>query len=163
MSRQLLKRIAVISLIALLLGACDSDRLNRLRIGVTTSEEVRSIMGPPTSEWRDEDGSRTWEYPRTPEGLVNYMLVIGADDRLREIRQVLSEENFARVRPGMNREEVRRLLGQPAHEQWFPLQQETVWDWKTRVEPGMVWYFNVHFDSRGLVTRTSTNFVPRGG
>ena len=90
------------------------------------------------------------------------MVVIGPDDVLREVRQVLTDENFARVRPGMSTDEVRYLLGRPAHERYFSLQRETVWDWKTKVEPGMEWYFNVHFSDRGVVTRTSTNFVPKG-
>ncbi|MEF8721691.1 MAG: outer membrane protein assembly factor BamE [Candidatus Accumulibacter delftensis] len=79
---------------------------------------------------------------------------------LREVRQVLTEENFAKVRPGMSSDEVRYLLGRPAHELYFSLKQEKVWDWKTKVEPGMTWYFNVHFNNDGVVTRTSTNFTP---
>ncbi len=97
-----------------------------------------------------------------PEGIVNYMLVIGPDDVLREVRQVLTEDNFAKIKPGMMREEVHRLLGRPAHQRYFSLKQETVWDWKTKVDSGMEWYFNVHFNDDGVVTKTSTNFVPKG-
>ena len=150
------------ALIAVGFSACDVDRLSKLRPGSTTTDDVRQIMGNPSLEWRDADGTRIWEYPRTPEGMVNYMLVIGPDHVLREIRQVLTEENFNRVRPGMTKDQVRYLLGQPAHQVRFPLKQETVWDWKTKVEPGMEWYFNVHFNDDGVVTGTSTNFVPKG-
>ena len=146
--------------IAALLPACDVDRLNQFKPGVSTGEEVRKIMGQPNFEWKDADGTRIWEYPRTPEGIVNYMLVIGPDKVLREVRQVLTEENFAKVRPGMSSDEVRYLLGRPAHELYFSLKQEKVWDWKTKVEAGMTWYFNVHFNNDGVVTRTSTNFTP---
>jgi outer membrane protein assembly factor BamE (lipoprotein component of BamABCDE complex) len=62
----------------------------------------------------------------------------------------------------MSQDEVYRLLGRPALQQRFSLQQETVWDWKTRVEPGMTWFFNVHFDTAGVVTRMSTHFVAKG-
>lgn len=148
--------------IACLLAACDADRLGRLKPGVTSAGEVREIMGQPNLEWKDDDGTRTWEYPRMPEGIVNYMVVIGPDDVLREVRQVLTEENFAKIKAGMTGGEVRRLLGRPAHQRYFSLQQETVWDWKTKVDPGMVWYFNVHFNDDGVVTRTSTNFVAKG-
>ena len=65
------------------------------------------------------------------------MLVIGPDNVLREVRQVLTEENFAKVSPGMTTDEVRYLLGQPAHQARFSLKQETVWDWKTKVDSGM--------------------------
>lgn len=162
MFRKRFARLFLAASIAALLPACDVDRLNQLKPGVSTGEEVRKIMGQPNFEWKDADGTRIWEYPRTPEGIVNYMLVIGPDEVLREVRQVLTEENFNRVRPGMRMDDVRYLLGQPAHQVRFPLNQETVWDWKTKVEPGMEWYFNVHFSDRGVVTRTSTNFVPKG-
>lgn len=148
--------------LVLVLSACDVDKLSRLRTGSSSADEVRQVMGNPNLEWREADGTRIWEYPRTPEGMVNYMLVIGPDQILREVRQVLTEENFNKVRPGMRMDDVRYLLGQPAHELRFPLNQETVWDWKTKVESGMEWYFNVHFSDRGVVTRTSTNFVPKG-
>ena len=146
-------------LAAVLLPACDAINLRELKPGVSTAYEVRDRMGSPESEWRESDGSLVWEYPRTPEGMVNYMLVIGPDQVLREIRQVLTDENFARVTPGMTREEVRRLLGKPAHQLHFPLKEEWVWDWKIKSEPSMDWFFNVHFDEAGRVVRTSTNHV----
>lgn len=149
-------------LIAATFSACDGMALQELKPGVSTDRDVRNRMGRPTMEWKDADGTRTWEYPRTPEGLVNYMIVIGPDNLLREVRQVLTEENFARVSAGMSREEVRRLLGQPAHELSFPLKKEHVWDWKTKVEPGMEWFFNVHFNDDGVVVKTSSNFVAKG-
>ncbi|HMW18567.1 MAG TPA: outer membrane protein assembly factor BamE [Accumulibacter sp.] len=145
-----------------ILSACDADSLGRLKPGVSTSAEVIQVMGQPKLEWREADGTRYWEYPRTPEGMVNYRLVIGPDDRLREVQQLLTEANFAKVKPGMSREDIQLLLGQPAHQRYFSLKHETVWDWKTKREPGMDWYFNVHFNAEGLVTHTSTNFEPRG-
>ena len=159
---RLLVRLVLGVWIVGIFAACDVDPLSRLRPGSSRLEDVRQIMGQPTLEWRHDDGTLIWEYPRTPEGLVNYLLVIGPDQVLREVRQVLSEENFRRIKPGMAMDQVRYVLGRPAHERRFSLQQETVWDWKTKVEPGMEWYFNVHFDDRGLVTRTSTHFVPKG-
>ena len=81
------------------------------------------------------------------------------DQVLREVRQVLTDENFARVREGMSRDQVRRLLGQPAHELFFALKQETVWDWKTIAVANTPAYFNVHFGADGRVVRTSSNFA----
>jgi outer membrane protein assembly factor BamE (lipoprotein component of BamABCDE complex) len=149
-------------IVAATLLACDSVNLNELKPGVSTAFEVRDRMGTPAMEWKEGDGSVTLEYPRTPEGMVNYMIVIGPDNVLREIRQVLTEDNFARIQPRMNREEVRRLLGKPAHDVYFSLKKERVWDWKTKTEPGMDWFFNVHFNEDGLVVKTSSNFVARG-
>jgi hypothetical protein len=149
-------------LIATAFSACDGLALQDLKPGVSTDRDVRNRMGRPTREWKDADGTQTWEYPRTPEGIVNYMIVIGPDNVLREVRQVLTEENFGKVTAGMSKEDVRRLLGQPAHELYFPLKKEHVWDWKWKIESSMDIFFNVHFDDDGHVVKTSSNFVPKG-
>ena len=149
-------------LLASLLPACDGVNLEALKPGISTAPEIRERMGPPVMEWKDADGTLTWEYPRTPEGVVNYMIVIGPDNVLREVRQVLTEENFGKIHAGMSRDEIRRLLGKPAHELYFSLKKEHVWDWKTKSEPSMDWFFNVHFDESGLVVKTSSNFVSKG-
>ena len=101
-------------LFAAILPACDAFTLPKLRPGETTMAQAREIMGAPTMKWQNADGSATWEYPRTPNGVVNYMLDFGPNERLREVRQVLTEANFSRVKEGMTREEIRRLLGQEA-------------------------------------------------
>ena len=150
-------------LLAAVLPACDSVNLDKLKPGVTTMAQTRDIMGPPTLEWQDADGSATWEYPRTPNGMVNYMIDFGPDKILREVRQVLTEANFAQVREGMTREQVRRLLGQPASEQYFSLKREYVWDWKTRTESSYAYFFDVYFDEQGRVTRTGTHFKALSG
>jgi hypothetical protein len=148
--------------LAAFLPACDGGNLGKLKPGLTSLPEVREIMGPPTMEWQNDDGSRTWEYPRTPQGMVNYMIDFGPDQVLREVRQVLTEENFARVKAGMSMPEIRRLLGRAAHEIYFPLSKEHVWDWKIKADAGMEQFFNVHFSEAGVVLRTSSNLDARG-
>ena len=161
----MLKKIlagALSSLMAALLPACDGINLRKLKPGLTSLQAARDIMGAPAMAWQDADGSVTWEYPRTPEGVVNYMIDFGPDQILREVRQVLNEANFARVRAGMSMPEIRRLLGQPAHEMYFALKKEHVWDWKTKVDAGMAHFFNVHFSEAGVVLHTSSNFDAKG-
>lgn len=139
--------------------ALDCINLPKLKPGLTTTQALRRIMGAPTTTWTDDDGTQTWEYPRTPEGTANYMMVIDANGLLREVRQVLCDEYFARVSVGMSRADVRRLLGQPAHEQSYARSGETVWDWKTTAIANAPAFFNVHFDAHGRVRRTSTTPV----
>ncbi|MGE5385064.1 MAG: outer membrane protein assembly factor BamE [Betaproteobacteria bacterium] len=154
---------AISSAVIALLPGCDAIDRNELKPGVSTGYEVRDRMGPPTMEWKDSDGSVTWEYPRTPNGVENYMVVIGPDNVLREIRQVLTEANFARVQPGMDKAAIRRLLGKPAQEMFFPLKKEWVWDWKVKSESSTESFFNVHFDEGGRVVRTSMSQTSPGG
>lgn len=138
-----------------LLALLGCDRTGELRPGVSTAAEVQTKMGKPAMEWREGD-NRVWDYPFTPEGTRNYMLTIGPDDVLRAMDQVLTPENFARVRPGMTRDEVRRLLGKPASVVVFERKGEEVWDWKLPSLPNTVSRFNVHFGvADGRVTTTS--------
>lgn len=145
-------------LLAAVLPACDSISLDKLKPGVTTMAEARAIMGPPAMEWHDGDGSATWEYTRMPYGIVNYMVDFGPDRVVRAVRQVLTEENFARVRPGMTRDQIRRLLGKPAQEQYFSLKREHAWSWKTKYEGSTDYFFDVYFDESGGVTRTGASY-----
>ena len=165
MSRLTCWLAGIFSGVAAVLTACGGstlDPFDRLKPGVSTPADVREALGTPTMTWEDADGSMSWEYPRMPQGVVNYMVDFGPDRRMREVRQVLSEANFARVEAGMSLAQIRRLLGQPAHELRFALSRETVWDWKIAAEPGGDRYFNVHFDDAGRVLRTSVNTAARG-
>jgi outer membrane protein assembly factor BamE (lipoprotein component of BamABCDE complex) len=152
-------RFLILKLCALLamlgLNACDSTVMQQLKPGISTEAEVRGLMGEPGMEWKNDDGSRTWEYTRQPEGSACYMLTLGTNGVLRSIEQVLTPENLARVRPGMNKDQVRRMLGKPRSIQTFPLKPEEVWDWKVGQEMGTDQLFNVHFDPSGQVTGTS--------
>lgn len=144
------------------LFGCDYG-MKDLKPGVSTGYDVRDRMGTPTLEWRNTDGSVTWEFARTPEGKVNYMVSIGPDNILREIRQVLTEENFAKVQRGMTRDEIRHLLGKPAHVTRFDLKRQEVWDWKIQTPfPNAEIYIVVHFDDSGRVVETSRREEHRG-
>lgn len=146
------------------ISACDYLNVRQLQPGVSTAAEVRERFGPPHMEWRNEDGSTTWEYSRQPEGVECLMITVGGDGILRGIEQVLNEESFARVEKGMNGDQVRRLLGKPASSQFFQLKRETVWEWK--IDDGQAGgdpaYFTVSFNNDGRVTGTGRYTRYRG-
>lgn len=137
--------------------------LKGLTPGVTTEQQIRDQMGQPETERTFTDGSKRLEYPRGPQGLNTYMVDIGPDGKLVAVTQVLTAENFAKVRPGMTDDEVRRLLGKPGEIAVYPLKPETVWSWKWR-EGGVTQeaFFNVHFGPDRTVTTTSRSDVIRG-
>jgi hypothetical protein len=131
--------------------------------GVSTLDDIRQQWGKPETERLFDDGSRRLEYPRGPEGLNTYMVDVGPNGRLVAITQVLTAENFAKIRIGMSQDEVRQLLGKPGQVAAFRLKQETVWSWKWR-EGGVTQeaFFNVHFGPDGRVTTTSRSDVISG-
>lgn len=155
--------VAVAAIAAAILPACDAFNLHELKPGISTAAEVRSRMGKPGMEYRNPDGSVTWEYTRQPQGIDCYMITIGSDQILRSVDQVLTEANMARIVAGMDRDEVRRLLGAPGLKTTYPGSQEEVWDWRVagtiQTEEA---HFHAHFDpATGLVKRTSRRIEVR--
>lgn len=137
------------------------SRMRSLRPGADDIDTVLSRLGPATATWTTADGS-ILEYATTPFGTHNFMLDFDRNGTLLHIRNALTDANFARIVIGMDREDVRRLLGKPAHTIHFPLKHEEVWDWKIADDGGETSFFNVHFDDDGQVCATSRNREPRG-
>ncbi|WP_323122206.1 hypothetical protein [Burkholderia alba] len=137
--------------------------LKGLKPGVSTEAEVRSQMGKPETERVFADGARRLEYPRGPMGNETYMVDIDSDGHFVAATQVLTAANFAKIRPGMTEDEVRRLLGKPGEIARYPLKPEIVWSWRW-LEDGVNQdaYFNVHFGADGLVYTMSRSDILKG-
>lgn len=129
----------------LALAGCDSQHIAELEEGVATEADVRARFGQPENVWDVPDG-RVFEYNRQPEGQKNYMITIGPDGRMTALRQVLTPENFARVKPGMAMEDLRRLLGKPARRTPYPLMNETAWEWRWMQPPNSAMVFTATLD-----------------
>lgn len=155
-------RRLLIAIATILLAACDQQGrpvdefgLGRLAKGVSSEGDVRMIMGQPETVWEDDDGTRVLQYPKGPEGPRTWEFRIDSSGKLADYRQILTAETFARIQPGLGKDEVRRILGKPRNVMQFKLKNEEVWDWlyQGTTAPRL---FNVHFDmSSGKVTRTS--------
>lgn len=155
---------ALAALGAALLPACDAVNLPEIKPGITTAAEVRARLGDPGFEFSNDDGSVTWEYSRQPNGTSCYMITIGNDRIVRKMEQVLTETNMAKVRDGMSRDEIRRLLGAPGSKVVFDNLGEDIWEWRIAGVPQMdETYFMVHFDlASGGVRKTSKRVQPKG-
>ncbi|NDZ16191.1 outer membrane protein assembly factor BamE [Variovorax sp. WS11] len=149
--RRIARRVAVAALLAagLWLAGCDPKRISELEEGVSTEAHVRARFGEPENIW-DSPAGRVFEYNRQPQGQKNYMITIGPDGKMAALRQVLTPENFARVRPGMAMEDLRKLLGKPARRTPYPLKNETAWEWRWVQPPNspMVFIATLNDDQR---------------
>ena len=160
----MLKRVGRLMLVlAALAGAvgCDLKKIAELEEGVATEADVRARFGEPAAVYTEEGGARTFEYPRQPEGQVNYMITMGTDGKMSALRQVLKEATFAKVVPGMDKSQLRRLLGRPAKTQMYELKQQEVWDWYFLQENNENKVFSVTLDKNGAVLSTATAADPR--
>ena len=97
-----------------------------------SAQQVETLMGAPANVWKNADGSEVWEYPRGPLGVETYMVTLGPDRAVREVRQVLSDETISKLHVGMSRDEVRRLLGKPRDIGFSALSDEEIWSWRYR-------------------------------
>jgi outer membrane protein assembly factor BamE (lipoprotein component of BamABCDE complex) len=141
----------------------DTMLLKGLVPGVTTEAQIRDQMGQPETESRFPDGSKHLYYPRGPQGTTSYRIDIDAQGKLIAVTQLLTAENFAKVRIGMSQEDVRELLGKPGEVAVYPLKPETVWSWKWQEGgPSGDAFFNVHFDPSGHVYTTSRSDIIKG-
>ena len=142
------------ALAVLALVGCDAQRIRELEEDLSTEADVRERFGEPDGIWQESDGGHTLEYNRQPAGAKNYMITIGPDGKMSALRQVLAPHVFARIVPGMEEGEVRRMLGKPAKMMTYKLKQETDWDWNYIDPPTREMQFTVTFDSSGRVLRT---------
>ena len=146
--------LAAAAISTLALVGCDEQKIKELEEGLSTEADVRAQFGEPERVWSEEDGSRTFEYNRQPAGAKNYMITIGTDGKMSALRQVLAPHVFAKIVPGIDENEVRRMLGKPAKMMTFKLKQETDWDWNYIDPPNREMQFTVTFGPDGRVLRT---------
>ena len=167
------------SAVAILAG-CDSKRIAELEEGLATEADVRAHFGEPEKIWDAGDmaktpqpgvaadaGARTLEYNRQPEGMVNYMITIGADGKMSALRQVLTPQNFARVVPGLPIEAVRKMLGKPMKVTAYALKKETHYNWRYQAAQNTPMIFTAVFNSDLKVVSTLSvseeSLKPGGG
>lgn len=165
----ILRRLAIGSTFALSamllsgLAGCDYVAQKELKVGQSSKEDVIVMMGKPEMIWEEKDGSFKYEYPRGPVGTETFMVDISPDGKYLGMNNVLTEANFARIKAGMTRDDVRRLLGKPTETAKFPLKQEETWTWKFKGTPTPVRRFHVNMDFLGVIKTTDQSDDPMEG
>lgn len=156
-----MKRLLAGIFALLFLGACQQQGFEKLQVGVSTRQDVLQLMGEPGQVWPLDQGRQKLEYSLQPEGLVNYMLTLGADDVLVAKEQVLTRADFARVKPGMTALQVRALLGQPATQRTYELQQQSIWTWRFMDTGNQRMIFHVSLDAHDQVMNSGVSLDDR--
>ncbi|MDD2407218.1 MAG: hypothetical protein PHF02_00065 [Tepidiphilus sp.] len=150
--------LPVVVIVAVLLGACTTPLIHTPVF--ETEAQLLAARGSPARVWENPDGTRTLEYATQPYGWTCWMYTVDGDGRIVEQYDALAPENLERVKPGMTKAEVSRILGTHRRERYFRLSGEEVWDWNIKTEWRGVLFtlFNVHFRN-GVVERTSVSYV----
>ena len=155
---------AATAIVASALPACDYVNMQEIKPGITTQAEIRNRMGEPGFVHWNDDGTATWEYARQPSGSNCYMITFNNDLVVSKLEQVPNDANYAKVREGMSKDDIRRLLGAPGSKVMFNNLHEEIWEWRIEGMPAMdETYFMVHFDTgHGGVKKTSKRVQQRG-
>ena len=143
---------------ALVFAGCASYGGRGLQPGVDGVAEVVAVMGEPALRWRDPDGSEQLAFPRGPAGVHTFMAHFGPHGRLLRIVNALESAQFARLVPGRDDQaSVLRLFGPPVP-QWtvyYEARDELVWEWAVCDDWNRRARFDVLFDGRTGVVRSS--------
>ncbi len=133
--------------LVILLAACAGPR--GIVPAQSTLADVRASLGSPTDIRFDGNGEELWEYARGPMGTETYLIRAGRDGRVKNVTQLLTEEQFNKIRPGQSdKAAVRNLLGRPS-DQLF-LHNGTSWIWFVRPGP-QYGHMVVHFGPDDIV------------
>jgi len=123
-------KLSIVGLIfACVLAGCAGYRPPADLIGQSRADLI-SRMGQPEREYPSPAGQKL-HYPRGPAGSHTYFVYLDSSDRVIRWEQVLTEERFGTIRPGMTREQVRQVLGAPLLN---PLFRPDRWDYVFRYQ-----------------------------
>jgi len=114
--------------------------------------QVTAALGRPDAVYPEPDGSQILEYRGQPMGQFQHMARIGPDGRLVSWEQVLTSENFAKVKVDhWTKDDILRHFGRPAETSRVGYHNYEVWSYRYK-EAG-VWnsMMHVHFDEQGVV------------
>ena len=130
--------------------------------GESTIVEMRARVGSPTDIRFDRNGDELWEYARGPEGFEAHLVRVGADGKVKEVTQILTDDQLMKIVPGtMTKADARNLLGRPSDQTFTGA--GTVWSWRYKrvgVQPG---WLTVRFNPDNTVMERIAIIEPSGG
>jgi len=114
--------------------------------------QVTAALGQPDASYPEPDGGQLLEYRGQPMGQFQHMARISPDGRLVSYEQVLTSENFGKVKVDhWTKDDILRHFGRPAEVSRVGFHNYEVWSYRYK-EAG-VWnsIMHVHFDEQGVV------------
>lgn len=92
-------------------------------------DDLVARMGPPDMVRQTSTGTRL-EFPRGPFGKHTWFVDIDPAGKVVRADQVLTEQNFNLINPGMTQDAVRQLLGRPGEVQGLGRSRGVVWSYR---------------------------------
>ena len=118
----------------------------------TPATAVREKMGVPTGTYPLPDRGVRYEYARGPFGKHTYMVDFDANAKLTGATQVLTENNFTRIKDGMHRDQVLFEIGRPSDVRGLGWQKRVLWSY--RYDAVFCLWYQVSFNQQWEVVET---------
>lgn len=150
-------RYPALSLICLsFLTAC-SGYAPPANVNSLTQDQLVAQMGQPDKVRPIASGTRL-EFPRGPMGHHTWFVDVAPDGKILKSEQVLTEDNFNRITPGLTQDEVSQILGRASHIQGLGRARGEVWSY--RYENQFCQWFQVEISKEQKVRSTGYGQPP---
>ena len=150
---------ALIGCLSLTLAAC-AALFAPIVPGTSAEADVIAKFGAPDATRALANGGKVLEYPREPEGMQNWRVTLAPEGTVLSVEQLVDEPTFAKIQPGMTRDQVLMELGRPTEQKSYALLNEDVASWRYMEFGNRVMFFNAHFDPSGRLKYASRSPDP---
>jgi len=144
----LLRNLFVLPLMSLLFSACVTYSPSERFIGMSR-EQVIAAMGRPYPVPDELDQAQRLDFPRGPSGKHTYRVQFDTEGKATSYQQLLNEENFRLIKPGMDVDEVIDLIGMSRDS--FGLARNRVYVWNYRYFTPICRWFQIEFTAEHKV------------
>jgi hypothetical protein len=122
-------RWRIVLICSIFLTACGSV-LPPAALTNLSRDQIVERLGPPDTQRSLADGTVRLEFPTGPQGRQTWFVYLDAAGRALRAEQVLTEQTFNRVKPGMAQDAVRELLGRPGETRTLGRSRGVVWAYR---------------------------------
>ena len=141
------------------LAGCAAYDVSRVVTPGMAKGEVAALAGKPIAEGRLADNDAYWDYTRQPYGYYIYRVTFGPDERVREVRNLLTPENIRKLQAGMTQAEVGAVVGASPEQRAYA---NGTHSWSYRYQDyGVIKLLHVIFDSGDRVLWYYSEWDPR--
>lgn len=139
------------------LAGCQTYGPSERFIGLSR-EEVITQMGKPYPAPPDLSQAQRLDFPRGPFGKHTYSLQFDANGKVISYKQLLTEENFRQITPGMDVGEVIERIGMSRDT--FKIGRGRGYVWNFRYITPLCQWFQIEFTAENKVRSTGYGLPP---
>lgn len=144
-------------IVAANITACSTYGPSKRFIGMPR-QQVITELGPPRPAPAQLEEAPRLDFPRGPYGKHTYAVFFDESGRVTGFRQLLTEENFRSITPGLNVSQVIERIGVATDT--FLIGRSRGYVWNYRYETPLCQWFQIEFTAENLVRSAGFGVPP---